>query len=97
MTDTNIHCYSGCLTSSKVIITGASDVCPDGSIMRRFIIVVGVFVLLLLVASVAYHYPVPYVSACAQYWCDYAEKSNRACACVWLLWVPSPSIILFLD
>ena len=40
VSSTNIDCYSGCLTSSLIVITGISDVCPDGSILRRFIIIV---------------------------------------------------------
>ena len=56
VTNTNIHCYSGCLTSAKVIIEGATHICPDGSIMERFVIVVGVCVTMSLLATVWYKY-----------------------------------------
>ena len=56
VTNTNIHCYSGCLTSAKVIIEGATHICPDGSIMERFGTVVGVCVAVSLLATVWYKY-----------------------------------------
>ena len=56
VTNTNIHCYSGCLTSTKVIIEGATHICPDGSIMERFGIVVGICVAVSLLATVWYKY-----------------------------------------
>lgn len=39
VSDTGIACYSGCLTSSEVLIVGASNDCHDGSIMREFLMV----------------------------------------------------------
>jgi len=36
---TGISCYSGCLTSSFVLVTGASPECHNGSIMEHFILV----------------------------------------------------------
>ena len=56
VTNTNIHCYSGCLTSAKVIIEGATHICPDGSIMERFVIVLSVCVAVSLLATVWYKY-----------------------------------------
>ena len=56
VTNTNIHCYSGCLTSSAVIIEGATHICPDGSIMERFVIVVGVCGSVCVLATVWYKY-----------------------------------------
>ena len=40
VSDTGIDCYSGCLTSSEVLVVGASNQCHDGSIMREFLIAV---------------------------------------------------------
>ena len=56
VTDTNIQCYSGCLTSSNVFVTGASDDCHDGSIMQRFLIVLGVGLVIVLSSTVIYRY-----------------------------------------
>jgi len=39
---TAIGCYSGCLTSSHVVLMGASPECHDGSIIEQFIIISGV-------------------------------------------------------
>jgi len=35
---TGITCYSGCLTSEKVLVVGASPDCHDGSILQHFVI-----------------------------------------------------------
>ena len=56
VTDTKIQCYSGCLTSSNVVVTGASDDCHDGSIMQRFLIVLGVGLVIVLSSTVIYRY-----------------------------------------
>jgi len=39
VSSTDIVCYSGCLTSAAVLVTGASGQCHDGSIMREFVTV----------------------------------------------------------
>ena len=54
--DTNIHCYSGCLTSARIIVAGASNVCPNGSIMELFVIAIAVCFLLSLTAALWYKY-----------------------------------------
>ena len=36
---TPIQCYSGCLTSSAVLVAGASPDCHDGSIMMQFVVI----------------------------------------------------------
>ena len=54
VSNTAIECYSGCLTSSSLEITGASNTCHNGSIMTRFMIVVGVILGLVLVSAVGY-------------------------------------------
>jgi hypothetical protein len=54
--DTNIRCYSGCLTSSAVLVTGASPNCHDGSIMHEFLVVVGVVLFLSIIFSLAYRF-----------------------------------------
>jgi len=56
VTNTNIGCYSGCLTSSAILVTGASEDCHDGSIMQEFLLKMGALVLLALISSVCYHY-----------------------------------------
>ena len=56
VTNTNIHCYSGCLTSAKVIIEGATHICPDGSIMERFGISVGICCVVCIMATMWYKY-----------------------------------------
>lgn len=52
VSNTGISCYSGCLTSSRILITGASDNCHDGSVMFNFLIVVGVGVLVVLISTI---------------------------------------------
>ena len=54
--DTNIHCYSGCLTSARIIIVGASNICPNGSIMELFVIAIAVCCFLSLTAALWYKY-----------------------------------------
>lgn len=49
---TDIHCYSGCLTSTQVIVTGASSFCPNGSILQNFLTIVGVVVVLWVLFTV---------------------------------------------
>ena len=56
VTDTNIQCYSGCLTSSNVVVTGASDDCHDGSIMQRFLIVLGIGFGVVLLSTIVYRH-----------------------------------------
>jgi len=51
---TDIKCYSGCLTSSAVLVTGASPDCHNGSILREFLIFGAVAVSLILMFSLAY-------------------------------------------
>ena len=38
VSNTGIGCYSGCLTSSQIIINGADTICPDGSQVERFLL-----------------------------------------------------------
>jgi len=52
---TAIACYSGCLTSAAVLVTGASPECHDGTILRDFLIVVGCVSVSVLLASAAYY------------------------------------------
>ena len=54
VSDTGINCYSGCLTSSQVLIYGASDNCHDGSVMREFLILVGI-IAIAVVFSTMWH------------------------------------------
>ena len=56
VSDSSIHCYSGCLTSSPVQIIGASDDCHDGSQMRRFICACGVFCAATLLCTCAHRW-----------------------------------------
>ena len=56
VSNTNIHCYSGCLTSAKISVIGASDVCHDGSIMKLFGIVAGVFCGLVMIGTMWFTY-----------------------------------------
>ena len=55
---TQIHCYGGCLTSENVNIIGASTVCPDGSILRRFLIIGGVLVGICVAGTAYYRFKV---------------------------------------
>ena len=55
VTDTALRCYGGCLTSSEIIIYGASDHCHDGSIMKAFYILVGVLFSIIAVGTVFSH------------------------------------------
>ena len=38
VSSTGINCYSGCLTSSQVVVTGASSECTTGRVTMRFLI-----------------------------------------------------------
>jgi hypothetical protein len=53
---TAISCYSGCLTSSSVLVYGASPQCHDGSIMEQFLLTLGCVMVAVLLASVAFQY-----------------------------------------
>jgi hypothetical protein len=50
VTGTEITCYSGCLTSSNVVIQGANDFCPNGTLTTIFLNQVGGFLCLCLIA-----------------------------------------------
>ena len=52
---TSIDCYSGCLTSSAVTVDGASSQCHDGSILRAFLLFVGLFVAVGLLSNILFH------------------------------------------
>ena len=54
--NTQIACYADCLTSANVIIHGASAVCPDGSIMKQFIIIVSILFCFSIGSTVYYKY-----------------------------------------
>ena len=56
ITNTNIHCYSGCLTSAKVIIEGATNICPNGSIMKLFITIISICIIFPVISAVLYKY-----------------------------------------
>jgi hypothetical protein len=48
VTGSNIHCYSGCLTSSEVLVTGADEHCHDNKTLLAFVLIVCVgFVVML--------------------------------------------------
>jgi hypothetical protein len=51
---TGIVCYSGCLTSAHVLITGASGECQNNLALRIFIACICVFAVLVLVLSYGY-------------------------------------------
>ena len=52
---TAIDCYSGCLTSSHVLVTGASAECHDGSIMYQFILISSVCAGAAALCTALYH------------------------------------------
>ena len=54
--NTQITCYAGCLTSANIIIHGASAVCPDGSILRLFLIIVGTCTFIGIMSTILYTY-----------------------------------------
>ena len=54
VSNTNIHCYSGCLTSANITIHGASSFCPNGSIMKQFIIISISCLFILLLGTISY-------------------------------------------
>ena len=56
VSNTDIDCYSGCLTSTKVIVQGASPECHDGSIMLRFVIICAVCGSVAVVGTVLYRW-----------------------------------------
>ena len=52
--NTEIDCYSGCLTSSSVVVQGASSYCSSDYELRRFIIIVSFVGIIGVVATVWY-------------------------------------------
>ena len=57
VSNTDINCYGGCLTSASVTIQGATNECHDGSIMERFLILTcSLFLVGLMVPFVSNYY-----------------------------------------
>lgn len=52
--NTGVNCYSGCLTSSEILIYGVTEDCHNGSIMRRFLLVCSIALACVFVSSVLY-------------------------------------------
>lgn len=52
VSDTYIGCYSGCLTSSEIMIVGASNTCHSGDIFRNFLTVLGIAISLVLLSTI---------------------------------------------
>ena len=52
----DIDCYSGCLTSAAVIVTGAPEQCNSGRIMRQFLIIVCTCAAFVLVITLIFRY-----------------------------------------
>ena len=85
ITNTQIDCYSGCLTSAKIVIAGAttSAYCHDGSIMERFVIFVVCFVFIFLLATVYYKFYNGMISTpswCSDVWCNCCQWFNATSA-----------------
>lgn len=55
VSDTAISCYSGCLTSSHVLVYGASSECHNGHIIRKFLIIAGSITGAMLVSTAMFH------------------------------------------
>ena len=64
VSDTDIKCYTGCLTSSSILITGALPACHNGSVLRTFIAVVCIFLILILISSIIYKCAHTYYHSC---------------------------------
>ena len=73
--DTDIRCYSGCLTSSKVVIAGATDECHNGSIMERFLLISGTLLVLGVGCGVYY----AFYNDATYSWVS--QKWNHCCVC----------------
>ena len=56
VSDTDIDCYSGCLTSASVTIQGASSDCHDGSVTRDFLILVIPILVVAAIGAIVYRY-----------------------------------------
>lgn len=56
VTGTNIECYSGCLTSSAVVIIGASSQCHNGDITLRFLVLCGFCCVVLVLFTLVYRW-----------------------------------------
>lgn len=77
---TAIHCYSGCLTSSHVLIVGASAECHDGRIMQQFAVILSVVFAFVLVFSVAFRLNLKLSVTSSPpdaVWCTDLESSTR--------------------
>ena len=51
VSDTSIHCYTGCLTSSAISVIGSDAACP-GDALSHFLIVVGILVGLIILGNI---------------------------------------------
>ena len=71
--DTDIHCYTGCLTSASVAISPQLDICHDGSIMREFLTVVCASLLVAVVFSAVYY---------GRQWVSLPDVSKSCCGTV---------------
>lgn len=54
--NTRIHCYGGCLTSQNVNVIGATTVCPDGSVMRKFLVIICITVGISILCTLHYRF-----------------------------------------
>jgi Leucine-rich repeat (LRR) protein len=75
---TSLECYSGCLTTSAVLVVGASPECHDGHLMRNFLVVCGFFVAVLLVFTALYRRQVVPLTVESKLSCGGLERSPAA-------------------
>ena len=81
--DTGIHCYSGCLTSAKIVITGATNQCHDGNIMERFLLFMSVVLAVGLISTAyqCFNWDFPSMGSLTDYawfgaWCQFRVASS---------------------
>ena len=53
---TEIHCYTGCLTSQNIDINGASPTCTYGDVLERFIIVMSSYMFIAVLTAIWYRW-----------------------------------------
>jgi len=58
VSETGIQCYSGCLTSTNVLVTGTVDIssgsCRDGKNLRNFLLIVSFRIVLAVACTLGY-------------------------------------------
>ena len=88
VSNTNVECYSGCLTSSQLVISGVPDAyyCHDGSIMMRFSLLLSAVLFLSITLTIVHKRGMEFPSL--PDWCGISALMG------WCCWSGAPSVLL---